>query len=148
MSPDPKGPQAAGWRQRKFDLLRRFPIPLDLLPGSLTVTRTRCGNPSCPCAEGQGHEAWTLTFMSHGKRRVERIPKDWVQDERAQAGVRPLEFISGRDVRRPFCDIPLQIEHNARGKCHVSRGDCRGKVSLTLTYDIRSEERRVGKECR
>jgi len=71
----PKGPQAAGWRQRKFDLLRRFPIPLDLLPGSLTVSRTRCGKPSCHCAEGQGHEAWTFTFMSHGKRRVERIPK-------------------------------------------------------------------------
>jgi len=82
MIPDPKGPQAARWRQRKFQLLRRFPIPLDLLPGSLTVSRTRCGKPSCHCAEGQGHEAWTFTFMSHGKRRVERIPRAWIDDVR------------------------------------------------------------------
>jgi hypothetical protein len=77
---DPKGPLASHWGQRKFDLLRRFSIPRDLLPGSLTLSPTRCGKPSCHCAEGEGHPAWTLTFMSHGKRRVERIPKDWVEE--------------------------------------------------------------------
>ena len=88
MIPDPKGPQAARWRQRKFDLLRRFPLAGDLLPGSLTVSRTRCGKPSCHCAEGEGHEAWTFTFMSRGKRRVERIPKEWIADvrQRVEAG--------------------------------------------------------------
>lgn len=85
---DPKGPQAARWRQRKFELLRRVSIPADLLPGSLSVSRTRCGKPSCHCAEGQGHEAWTFTFMSHGKRRVERIPKEWIDEvrHRVEAG--------------------------------------------------------------
>ena len=29
---------------------------------------------------GEGHPAWTLTFMANGKRRVERIPKEWVED--------------------------------------------------------------------
>ena len=82
MIPDPKGPQAARWRQRKFDLLRRYSIPLNLLPGSLTVSRTRCGKPSCHCVKGPGHEAWTFTFMSHGKRRVERIPKEWIDEVR------------------------------------------------------------------
>ena len=88
MIPDPKGPQAARWRQRKFDLLRGVSIPADLLPGSLTVSRTRCGKLSCHCAEGQGHEAWTFTFMSHGKRRVERIPKEWIDQvrRRVEAG--------------------------------------------------------------
>lgn len=88
MIPDPKGPQAARWRQRKFELLRRVSIPSDLLPGSLSVSRTRCGKPSCHCAEGQGHEAWTFTFMSHGKRRVERIPKEWIEEvgRRVEAG--------------------------------------------------------------
>lgn len=88
MIPDPRGPQAARWRQRKFDLLRRVSLPADLLPGSLTVSRTRCGKPSCHCAEGQGHEAWTFTFMSHGKRRVERIPKEWIDEvrRRVEAG--------------------------------------------------------------
>jgi hypothetical protein len=79
---EPKGPLAARWRQRKFELLRRFSVPGDLLPGSLTLSSTRCGKPSCHCAEGEGHPAWTLTFMSHGKRRVERIPKDWAEEVR------------------------------------------------------------------
>jgi len=88
MIADPKGPQAARWRQRKFDLLRHISLPPDLLPGSLSVSSTRCGKPSCHCAEGQGHQAWTFTFMSHGKRRVERIPKEWIDDvrQRVEAG--------------------------------------------------------------
>jgi hypothetical protein len=84
---DPKGPVAARWRQRKFDLLRRYSVPLELLPGSLTVSRTRCGKPSCHCVKGPGHEAWTFTFMSHGKRRVERIPKEWIDDVRQRVEV-------------------------------------------------------------
>jgi hypothetical protein len=81
---DPKGPLAARWRQRKFDLLRRFFIPRDLLPGSLTLSATRCGKPSCHCAEGEGHPAWTLTFMADGQRRVERIPREWVEEVRGR----------------------------------------------------------------
>jgi uncharacterized protein DUF6788 len=56
--------------------------PKDLLPGSLSVSHTRCGKPTCHCAQGQGHPAWSLTFMAAGKKRVERIPKDWVDDVR------------------------------------------------------------------
>jgi hypothetical protein len=85
---NPKGPLASRWRQRKFALLRRFCFPENLLPGSLTLSSTRCGKPTCHCAEGEGHPAWTLTFMSHGKRRVERIPREWVDQvrQRVQAG--------------------------------------------------------------
>lgn len=79
---EPKGPLASRWRQRKFALLRRFAFPEDLLPGSLTLSSTRCGKPTCHCAEGEGHPAWTLTFMSHGKRRVERIPREWIEEVR------------------------------------------------------------------
>lgn len=88
MSDPPRGPQASRLRQRKFQLLRRFPIPPDLLPGALTRSYTRCGNPRCHCAREQGHEAWTLTFMVRGKRRVERIPRDWVGEvqRRVEAG--------------------------------------------------------------
>ena len=82
MTRDPKGPLAARWRQRKFALLRRFSFPEDLLPGSLTLSSTRCGKPSCHCTEGEGHAAWTLTFMSRGQRRVERIPKEWIEEVR------------------------------------------------------------------
>jgi len=88
MIPDPRGPLASRWRQRKFDLLRRFTLPADLLPGSLTLSTTRCGKPTCHCAEGEGHPAGTLTFMSGGKRRVERIPREWIAQvrQRVEAG--------------------------------------------------------------
>jgi hypothetical protein len=69
-------------RQRKFALARQFQFPEDLLPGSLSVSHTRCGKPTCRCVKGKGHAAWSLTFMSGGKKRVERIPKDWVDDVR------------------------------------------------------------------
>ena len=82
MEIEPKGPEAARLRQRKFALLRQFQLPQDLLPGSLSVSHTRCGKPTCHCANGDGHPAWSLTFMADGKKRVERIPKDWVDDVR------------------------------------------------------------------
>jgi hypothetical protein len=85
---EPRNTQASRLRQRKFQLLRRFPIPPDLLPGALTRSYTRCGNPRCHCARQKGHEAWTLTFMVKGHRRVERIPRDWVEQvqQRVAAG--------------------------------------------------------------
>ena len=88
MNAEIKGPEAARLRQRKFALLRQFPLPQDLLPGSLSVSYTRCGKPTCHCAKDEGHPAWSLTFMAAGKKRVERIPKDWVDDvrRRVQAG--------------------------------------------------------------
>ncbi len=80
----PKGPQAARLRQRKFELIRRFHLPEDLLPGSLSLTHTRCGKPTCHCATGEGHPAWSLTFMREGHKRVERIPKQWAEEVRRQ----------------------------------------------------------------
>jgi len=90
MNAAPKGPEAARWRQRKFALLRQFPLPEDLLPGCLSRTHRRCGKPTCHCASGEGHPIWFLTFMSEGKRRVERIPKEWAGDvgKRVEAGRR------------------------------------------------------------
>ena len=77
----PKGPQAARLRQRKVELLRRFSIPADLLPGSLSLTHRRCGRPTCHCTKDRkGHPVWSLTFMVGGKKRVERIPSEWVEE--------------------------------------------------------------------
>jgi hypothetical protein len=87
---DPKGAQAARLRQRKFALQARFSLPEDLLPGALTESFTRCGKPGCHCADSKdpGHSAWTLTFMSGGQRRVERIPQEWAElvGQRVRAG--------------------------------------------------------------
>lgn len=81
---EPKGPQAARLRQRKFELLRRFPIPADLLPGSLSESHIRCGKPSCHCARAKdpGHLVWSLTFMACGKKQVQHIPTEWVEEVR------------------------------------------------------------------
>ena len=99
MKREPKGPHAARLRQRKFDLLRRFAIPADLLPGTLTQTHSRCGRPTCHCADSKdpGHLAWSLTFMSAGKHRVERIPKEWAENFALGAGARdPLSTAQTR----------------------------------------------------
>lgn len=86
MKAEPKGPAAARLRQRKHQVLRRYSLPGDLLPGCLTETHRRCGRPTCHCAaaDDPGHPIWFLTFMSGGKRRVERIPQAWVEDVRRQ----------------------------------------------------------------
>jgi hypothetical protein len=82
------GPLASRLRQRKFQLLRRFAIPADALPGALSLSHLRCGKPSCHCADDRGHPVWSLTFMVQGEKRVQHIPKDWVEEvrRRVQAG--------------------------------------------------------------
>ena len=76
----PKGSRAAKLRQRKFALAGKFGIPKDLLPGSLSLTHRRCGKSNCHCASGKGHPVWLLTFSFRGKKRVERIPDEWVEE--------------------------------------------------------------------
>ena len=84
----PRGAEAARLRQGKFALIRQFRLPDNLLPGSLSLTHTHCGKPTCHCARGEGHPVWSLTFMVKGKKHVQHIPKDWVEDvrRRVQAG--------------------------------------------------------------
>ena len=77
-----RGPLASGLRQRKFQLLRRFPIPEEALPGSLSLTHLRCGKPTCHCVEDRGHPVWSLTFMVQGKKQVQHIPQQWVEEVR------------------------------------------------------------------
>jgi hypothetical protein len=95
----PKGRQAARLRQRKFELLRRFPIPPDLLPGSLSLTHRRCGQPTCHCAtDPKGHPLWSLTFMAGGQKRVERIPKEWVEEVQRRVD-------AGREFKQAVADV-------------------------------------------
>ena len=84
MTIHPHGAAAARLRQRKFRRLADLVVPPDALPGSLALTHRRCGKPTCRCATGEGHPLWSLTFMVQGKKRVERIPDDWVADVRRQ----------------------------------------------------------------
>lgn len=81
MKIDPKGPEASRLRQRKHQVMRQLQLPDELLPGCLSQTHRRCGRPTCHCAAAgdPGHPIWFLTFMSGGKRRVERIPAEWAE---------------------------------------------------------------------
>ena len=93
-----KGPQAARLRHRKHELVRRYGIPEDSVGGSLALTHRRCGKPTCHCATGKGHPMWSLTFMVDGKKRVERIPDDWVEE------IRPL-VEQGREVKSAVGEV-------------------------------------------
>jgi len=78
-----RGDAAARLRQQKHALLRRFAgIPADAVAGSLALTHRRCGKPTCHCATEEGHPVWSLTFMVRGRKRVERMPDDWVDQIR------------------------------------------------------------------
>ncbi len=95
---DAKGPAASRLRQRKYELLRRFRIPERALPGSLALTHRRCGKPTCRCAAGEGHPMWSLTFMVDGKKRVERIPNEWIDQ------LRPL-VLEGREYKDAVAEV-------------------------------------------
>jgi hypothetical protein len=82
--PRARGAQAARLRQRKYALAEEYQLPDDLLPGSLVRSETRCGKPTCHCATGPGHPAWSLTFMVKGRKRVERIPAAWAEEVQRQ----------------------------------------------------------------
>lgn len=93
-----KGPEAARIRQRKHELVRRYGIPENAIGGSLALTHRRCGKPTCHCATGKGHPMWSLTFMVDGKKHVERIPDDWVEE------IRPL-VERGREFKQAVGEV-------------------------------------------
>lgn len=95
---DAKGDPAARLRQRKYALLRRLQIPPDALSGSLALTHRRCGKPNCRCVDGQGHPVWSLTFRVDGRKRVERIPDEWVEQ------IRPL-VKQGREFKDAIAEV-------------------------------------------
>ncbi len=95
---EPRGSAAAKLRQRKYELSKRFGIPEDLLPGSLCMTHSRCGRKSCHCARDQGHPVWLLTFMVQGKKRVERIPEEWVEQVRRRVD-------AGREFKEAVAEV-------------------------------------------
>src|SRR5256712_13857509 len=96
------GPQAARLRQRKFALLRRYQLPeavvAELLPGSLSQSRRRCGKPTCHCATGAGHPSWYLAFMVEGKQRVQHIPAAWAADVQRRVA-------AGREFKQAIAEV-------------------------------------------
>ena len=98
MNIEPKGIVANRLRLQKRRRLADLKIPPDGLPGSLALTHRRCGKPSCRCADGQGHPVWSITFMVQGKKRVERVPDEWVEMVRERVA-------AGRQFREAVAEI-------------------------------------------
>lgn len=94
----PQGEPAARLRQRKHQLLGELTVPAEAIAGSLAQTHRRCGKPTCHCAQGAGHPQWLLTFMAGGKKHVERIPEEWVEEVR-----RRVE--AGREFKRALTEV-------------------------------------------
>jgi hypothetical protein len=70
--------EASLLRQRKYALVGQHGIPENIVGGSLSQTHRRCGKGNCHCRNGGGHSLWSVTFCRHGKKRVERVPVEWV----------------------------------------------------------------------
>jgi hypothetical protein len=92
------GPQATRIRQRMLELMDRFGIPGDLLPGSLSLQYYRCGKPNCRCARGERHAKWSLTYMADGKKQVLHIPQSLVEEVRGRVG-------AGREYQRAVREV-------------------------------------------
>jgi len=92
----PEGIIANRLQLQKRQLLANLKLPPDGLPGSLALTHRRCGKSTCHCADRTGHPVWSLTFMVNGKKRVERIPEEWIElvRERVEAGRKFKEAVN------------------------------------------------------
>jgi uncharacterized protein DUF6788 len=76
-----KEQKAADTMRLRAGLLRKLSVPEDALPGSLSMSRLRCGKENCHCKKDEKHKhtVWSLTYMSGGKKRVQHIPADLVE---------------------------------------------------------------------
>ena len=83
-----KSAEASRLRKRQHQIQQRFNIPDDLLPGSLSMSQVRCGKATCRCVKEERHPSWSLTFMVNGKKQVEHIPLEAVEEvqKRVKAG--------------------------------------------------------------
>lgn len=112
-----KGMEAARLRQQKFAAVGEFRLPEEGLAGSLALTHRRCGKASCRCARDgdPGHPQWLLTFMAGGKKRVEAIPAEWVEEVRGRVR-------AGQEAKQALNDLLtanaelLSLERKARAR--------------------------------
>jgi len=109
--------EASRLRQRKYELVRQFGLPENLVGGSLRQTHRRCGKPNCHCARGPGHPMWSVTSSHHGKRRVERVPTQWV-DEVTQAAMDTRTFL---DALKEVISINIELLAQTRRQQQAKR---------------------------
>ena len=107
-----KSPEASNLRRRKYEIVREFRLPENLVGGCLSQTHRRCGRPNCHCATGRGHPLWSVTFSRQGKRRVEHVPREWVE-ELEQAVLETQAYL---DAIREVMAINLELLAQTRAQ--------------------------------
>lgn len=81
MTPCASVPSVVPLRGAGRRLLERLARMGPFLPASLTVTRTRCGNPRCRCArEGPLHETALLTWKEGPITHTLYVPRELRRD--------------------------------------------------------------------
>ena len=122
------GAAAARLRQRRLARLQGLTIPPDALPGSLALSYTRCGKPNCRCARGgeSGHPGWQLTYRVAGRKRVERIPAEWVDEVRRRVGAGRAFHEAVAEVFALNAEL-LVLERRQRQKAARRRSGARGR---------------------
>lgn len=62
---------------KKKNLLKKVP---NMLKGSLTHSRRKCGNPNCKkCKSGEKHPLSVFTFYVNEKKTVVNVPKNYIK---------------------------------------------------------------------
>jgi hypothetical protein len=110
-----KSPGASRLRRRKYELVRQFGIPENLLP-RLRLGHRRCGRANCRCADGVGHPQWSLSLSHRSGRRVEHVPVEWAE-QGEQVFLETQAFL---DAMQEVMAINLELFAMARGQ-HRSR---------------------------
>lgn len=129
-----KSAQASQLRQRKYTLVRQFGLPEDLLGGTLSQIRRRCGRPNCHCAGGLGHPQWSITFSRNGQRRIERVPKAWVEDVE-RAVVQTQAYLDAlREIMAINLDLLAQMRRQEREK-YVQQRNRTGERKKRSTFE-------------
>jgi len=67
---------------RRSQLLAALRLPAQGMPGSLAEVRGECRSPGCHCHRGEPHLSWILTYMVEGKKTVEYVPAELLEEVR------------------------------------------------------------------
>lgn len=113
-----RAPAAAGRASQQRQILDRLSAeysrhvhePLrdrELIQGSVYQIQTRCGNPSCPCAQPHGARpaATVLSWSEAGQTRIRSLP----QAARARLGGRTENYRRWRQSRAHLVKLHPQI---------------------------------------
>lgn len=131
-----KSREASQLRQRRSQIARQFGIPQMLIGGGLSVSRRRCGKPTCRCSSGVGHPQWTLSFSHDGARHVEKLPNEWVE-EFEQAVLKTQEYL---DAVKQVMAINMELLAAAKKQRHQKkvRGDPKNVRPVWKSWKKRS----------